>query len=413
MRRSEARATLAIVVLLAVISAVPLARAGFGPWWGAPTSSSSGTTQHKGLQEITFAGAYGDWCVTSATCPATATYNLTWNLNARATLSTAWERLQADQQIINPSCGSYNYGSSGNSVNGIDPNIGLDATVSAMQNAGIKVIMDIYVLAACTTGGAGGTNPPSSVAAWQSYINPLITHYAARGVHVWEVWNEANLDGNWGGGSGASAAHEALYVSMVCAVWNEARSLDSSAVVMPSLSAQFGSSVQATTYLSGLYSNGLHGCVNALAYHPYPAGGPNNNVLRPGNWDSAFFTSPSLLSIMQGKGDGSAGFYFTEIGCSEVAGQSSGLSWNYCGNSSSAHPGLNQGQAIIIDAFTQANSTSNLVAITWWQTIINPNDSCASPTAPDPLDNCDGLYDGGTGAIKPMGQTFASVSGKW
>lgn len=384
----------------------------FGPLWSGGSVAVAPANNNKGLEDFTYSGAYGNWCATSSTCPTTAAYNLSWNLNARQYLGTGWERLEMIQSAMDGSCsGSPDFGSFGTAVNGVDPNIGMDATVSALQGIGIKIDMLIGALAPCeTANGQAGWNPPASVSHWASHwVAPVVRHYSAMGVHLYEIWNEANGNWAWGGES----PPDLLYTQMMCAAWSTIRGIDPTAIVMPSLSGTTGTTILDTTFLTSMYNDGLHGCMNALADHPYPSNGPTNNTLRggAGNWERMYLTSPSLVGIMNANGDGNDKIYLTEIGCSPDAG-ATGASYAYCGNPSPTNPSINQQQQMILDAFNYAaNGFPNLGPIFWWESFENANYAC-NAAATDPMDNCAGLYSG-NGTARAAASTYASVSGRW
>jgi hypothetical protein len=403
----------AAALFAALLVLASRSQAMFGPLHAVAVGGTAANM--KGLQENTFGGVYGNWCDdNSSSCPNTASYSLAWNLSLRQTLGTGWERLESSQAIMDSGCsGSPNFGSYGNAVSGSDPNIGMDATVSALQGIGIKISMMLGTLANCETGQGAGFIGPSNVSTWASqWVAPVVTHYSARGVHVYEIWNEANGNYSWASNQWPA---EALYTQMMCAAYPVIRGIDPQAIVMPSLTTSPGITIDAVTFLSAMYSDGLHGCFNGFANHPYASNGPTNYSLRNGTgeaWNEMYFTSPSLQSTMAAEGDGSVPFYLTEMGCSEIAG-STGESYNYCGNASTEYSGLDQGQGFILDAFNHsANGFPNLGPIFWWEELTNPNYAC-NAAATDASDNCAGLYNGGTDAAQPMGTTYQSVSGRW
>jgi hypothetical protein len=380
------------------------------------------TTNHKGIQDAIAGGVYGAWCATSSGCPVTSSSNETFNLNAYKSMGVAWVRLYAQQVLMDPGCsGSPNFGA-------FDGGVGFDQTVTDLENNGQQILMLLgQVLASCEING-NIYNGPSSVSHWASnWVAPMVRHYAPMGVHTWEIWNESNGSYEWNN----ETPPDSLYTQMMCAAYSTIIGIDPSAIVMPSIVSTPSITIQAPTFMTSMYADGLHGCLNAIAVHPYPDSGPTNFTLvgdSAGEGQSAWYimysTSPSILSVMTANGDGNDKFYLTELGCSTTAGSANvdGLAGlYYCGNASETNPSINQQQQMIEDMFGGPSGSaawfSNLGPEFWWQQYSSGTGNgsstlCGNDTTFANVANCAGLYNS-SGNAQPSATTFASVSGRW
>ena len=102
----------------------------------------------------------------------------------------------------------------------------LDAIVSAAQARGVEVTL---VLGMTPDFYGGATANPSDLGAWTRYVTALATRYrsfnGARGIHAYQVWNEANVKSYWTGSPVQMA-------SLTKATWNAVKAADSSALVI-------------------------------------------------------------------------------------------------------------------------------------------------------------------------------------
>jgi len=76
----------------------------------------------------------------------------------------------------------------------------LDAIVAAAQARGVEVTL---VLGMTPDFYGGATSYPSDPGAWTRYVTAVVTRYRSfngtRGIHAYQVWNEANVKGYWTG----------------------------------------------------------------------------------------------------------------------------------------------------------------------------------------------------------------------
>jgi len=157
---------------------------------------------------------------------------------------------------------------------------------------------------------------PSNVNDFANFAGSAATHYSQKGVHHFEIWNEAN-NGNFYKPT-TDVAH---YTQMLNASYNTIKTADPNAVVISSGLSPYGHYGQMTStninplnFLEGMYANGAKGHMDAIGWHPYnwDSGSPTQAVV----WN-AFYqmygTTPSVLSIMQNNGDNKK-IWMTEFG---------------------------------------------------------------------------------------------------
>ena len=143
-------------------------------------------------------------------------------------------------------------------------------------------------------------NPPASAndrAAFQSFAQALAAHVADtwrdQGLQTvaYEIWNEPNLDYEWGGRPNA-----AQYTSLLQSGYRGIKAGDPEAIVVSAGLAPTGGSlanvawarafyaapqvIPDLTFLRGMYENGAKGYFDALGSHPY--GGPDAPGTAPG-----------------------------------------------------------------------------------------------------------------------------------
>jgi hypothetical protein len=150
-----------------------------------------------------------------------------------------------------------------------------------------------------------------NVADYTSFVAAAVAHYAPRGVHTWEIWNEPNLAGNWGG----SKVNPVQFAHMLKSVFPVIKRIQPGATVLtgglaPAADAGDGSSMEPLTYLTDMYAAGAHGSFSAVADHPYsypsmPSGAQGWNP---------FTYLPRVHALMAAHGDGAKKIWLNEFG---------------------------------------------------------------------------------------------------
>jgi hypothetical protein len=159
-----------------------------------------------------------------------------------------------------------------------------------------------------------GTPPvyAPSPGAYGAFAAAAVRHYAALGVHAYEVWNEPNTTGFW-----QPAPSPGAYTELLKAAYVAIKGADPSATVVtgglsPALNED--GNYAPVDFLAGMYAAGAKGYFDAVGHHPYcwpafPGAGDRWSA-----WFQMYGTSPSLRSLMVANGDGDKKIWATEFG---------------------------------------------------------------------------------------------------
>lgn len=157
---------------------------------------------------------------------------------------------------------------------------------------------------------------PANVSDYAIFTGAAAAHFKPKGVHHYEIWNEAN-NGNFF----KPAPNVVFYTQMLKASYTAIKAADSGAVVITSGLSPYGIYGQSTpaninplNFLEGMYANGAKNYMNAIGWHPYSwDNGPPSGKAQWNAFYQMFGTSPSVVSIMNNNGD-SKKIWMTEFG---------------------------------------------------------------------------------------------------
>jgi hypothetical protein len=205
-----------------------------------------------------------------------------------------------------------------------------DYAIDRARAAGIKIIMPVadgvpYWASADPAKyiDAAGVRrwdkfyPPANYADYGDIVRFVVSHFAGRGVHVYEMWNEPNLAYFWSSGPDA-----AEYVKMLKAGYTAAKTADPSSTVL--LGGLSGNDFE---YLDQVYRAGGGPYFDAAAVHPYTYGVDPTVAWKGANADEdheriSKYAFPGLKEIrrtMEAHGDSAKGVWITEFGYSTTA----------------------------------------------------------------------------------------------
>ena len=151
-----------------------------------------------------------------------------------------------------------------------------------------------------------------SADAYATFAAAAVRHYAAMGVHTYEVWNEPNIVDFW-----KPAPNPAAYTALLRAAYQAIKQADPSATVLTggtAPAASDGTNVSPVAFLSGIYANGGGASFDAVAHHPYCWPAYPGDAQSWSAWYQAYGTSPSLRSTMVANGDSAKKIWATEFG---------------------------------------------------------------------------------------------------
>lgn len=108
---------------------------------------------------------------------------------------------------------------------------------------------------------------PADNAAFAKFAQETAARYKKRGVHTWEIWNEANTENFW-----KPAPDVKRYSKLLIAASTAIHAVDSEAILISASTAPAETSrqnISPADFISGLYSSGAKVSFDAVGVHPY------------------------------------------------------------------------------------------------------------------------------------------------
>jgi hypothetical protein len=149
-----------------------------------------------------------------------------------------------------------------------------DRVVKTSSNAGVQIIarLDLQPKWARADGAANG--PPDNYQDYTDFVSAFVSRYSSSSsigrVAAIEVWNEVNLDREWGGAS-INKQQAADYVRLLGAAYSAAKAADPAVVVVTAglspTGVTNGRSADDVQYLQWMYEAGLKGKYDVLGAH--------------------------------------------------------------------------------------------------------------------------------------------------
>ena len=222
---------------------------------------------------------------------------LTRELDALQSAGSKWVRLDINWNSIQyqgPT--TYNWGP-------------VDRVVNAANARGMKVLgVLLYTPPWARPAGTGANHAPAP-AAFGKFAGEAAAHYAALGVHHYEVWNEANITNFF------ATPDVAAYTAMLKAAYPAIKAADPAATVLTagtSPATTNGTNIAPVDFLKGIYANGGKGFFDAVAHHPYCYPAMPGDAQAWSAWYQTYGTSTSLRSVMVANGDSGKRIWATE-----------------------------------------------------------------------------------------------------
>jgi hypothetical protein len=188
----------------------------------------------------------------------------------------------------------------------------IDRVVQGATARGIKVLGTIdYTPGWARPSGTSASYGPDPTQ-YSTFAATAVQHYAAMGVHAYEVWNEPNITSFW-----TPKPDPAAYTRLLKSAYPAIKGADPQATVLTGGTAPApsdGTQIAPIDFLQGIYANGGAGSFDAVAHHPYcwPA---NPGETQSWNaWYQMYGPTPSLRSVMTNNGDSAKKIWATEFG---------------------------------------------------------------------------------------------------
>jgi hypothetical protein len=269
----------------------------------APTPTPTPTTA---------SGTFG--VATGGTLPYFSSTAMATALDGYQAMGAGWARVDFHWVTMEPTKGTYDWSH-------------FDAVVDAANARGIKILGVIGFTpgwARPSTCTGSDKCAPANPQDYGNFVKVAVAHYAAKGVHTWELWNEPNLGAFW-----KPAPNAAQYTAVLKAGYTAAKQSDPSAFVLNGGLGLYGAywSTSSSTginpqkFLEQMYANGAHGYFDAVAFHPYvldnsinPTTNRDSNGWVQMNGTTSELLGPSIRTLMIANGDSSKQIWGTEFG---------------------------------------------------------------------------------------------------
>jgi hypothetical protein len=188
----------------------------------------------------------------------------------------------------------------------------IDRVVQGATARGVKVLGTIgYTPGWARPAGSAATHNPDP-AQYAAFAATATRHYAAMGVHSYEVWNEPNQSGAW-----TPKPDPAAYTLLLKAAYPAIKAADPQSTVMTGGTGPApndGTQIAPLDFLNAVYANGGAGFFDAVAHHPYTFPAYPGEAQNWSPWYQMYGTAPSLRSLMIAHGDGAKKIWATEFG---------------------------------------------------------------------------------------------------
>jgi len=233
-------------------------------------------------------------------------------------LGFGWVKQQVEWFRHEPAKGQYNWGA-------------IDYLVDQANAAGVKVLLSVVKApkwARSPTSDFSVEGPPANPQDYADFIGAMAARYKGR-VHAYEIWNEQNMDYEWG----REPFDAGRYVQILAAAYRAIKAQDPNAIVVSGALTPTGApppwAVDDFIYLEQMYQAGLKNYCDAVGAHPSGYNVPPDADWQTWSDPTAIFRGPSdnkhhswsfkgtmegYRNIMVKYGDGNKTIWPTEFG---------------------------------------------------------------------------------------------------
>jgi Tol biopolymer transport system component/GH35 family endo-1,4-beta-xylanase len=189
----------------------------------------------------------------------------------------------------------------------IDP----DNIIRAFSDQGVKTLLRVHGTPAWARPvDTHFSYPPDDMADFANFLTALAIRYKGQ-VNAYEIWNEPNLDYEWGN----SPADPVAYTEMLKTAYMAIKRVDPNALVISGGLATTGKGSPTAygdlQFMEDMYEAGAKGYFDALGSHPYAYGQPPDEV-HPGGLSLARVEEQHR--VMVAHDDGDTPIWITEVG---------------------------------------------------------------------------------------------------
>ncbi len=189
----------------------------------------------------------------------------------------------------------------------IDP----DNVVKALSDQEVKILLRVHGTPDWARPAESNlSQPPNDMADFSNFMTDLATRYKGQ-VAAYEIWNEPNLNYEWG----HLTPDPATYTEMLKAAYTAIKAVDPDALVITGGLSTTGEG-SATAYgdlafIQGMYDAGAKGYFDALGSHPYPFGHAPDEI---DPWGLSLSRVQDQHQVMVANGDNDTPIWITEVG---------------------------------------------------------------------------------------------------
>jgi polysaccharide biosynthesis protein PslG len=186
-----------------------------------------------------------------------------------------------------------------------------DNTVSALQSQGLRILLRVHGSPGwARPSDAFLSYPPDDMVDFAHFVSELAGRYRGQ-VAAYEIWNEPNLNYEWG----YLSPDPARYTEMLKAAYQAVKMVDPAALIVSGGLATTGdgspTAVGDLDYLQGMYDAGARGYFDAFGSHPYAFGhAPDYQDA----WGLSLSRVTAQRQVMVANGDEATPVWITELG---------------------------------------------------------------------------------------------------
>jgi polysaccharide biosynthesis protein PslG len=187
-----------------------------------------------------------------------------------------------------------------------------DRVVTAARARGFRALGTIlYTPSWARPAGTSATWAPDQPR-YAAFARATAAHFAALGVHAYEIWNEPNIVAFW-----KPKPSAARYAELLAAASAAVRAADPQAIVLTggtSPASTDGTNVSPVDFLKGIYAAGARSAFDAVGHHPYAWPADPGEARSWSAWYQMIGAPTSLRTVMTANGDAAKRIWATEFG---------------------------------------------------------------------------------------------------
>jgi hypothetical protein len=204
---------------------------------------------------------------------------------------------------------------------------------------------------------------PQDPAVFGQFAGTVAARYAARGLHIYEIWNEPNWSEFW-----LPKPDPVAYTTMLRSSYQAIKRADGAAFVLSGGFAQADTTstqYSAPDFLKGMYANGAKSYFDAISNHPYTFPYLPSYQWSWNKW-LEMGTSVGVRGVMTANGDSAKQVWITEVGAATNGPGSIASNGAIAGDGAADHVTEALQARLIQDIVNLSKGTSWIGPIFWY-----------------------------------------------